>query len=99
MPGRLRLVAGLLAAPPWRRAPLLLRREPAVLLAVLGAAVVLGATAAATPLFASSVGSAALHLDTAKRCRPPSGHVWRGSPPRCQGSARPCSRWSVRSPP
>lgn len=62
-------MSGLLAAPPWRRAPLLLGREPAVLLAVVGAAVVLGATAAVTPLFASSVGSAAMDLDTAKRCR------------------------------
>jgi hypothetical protein len=43
-----------LAAAPWRRAPLLLLRSPAALLAVLFAGLVLGATAAATPLYVSS---------------------------------------------
>ena len=67
---------GLLAAPlvralrtrPWTRAPLLLRRQPAVLVAVAGAAAVLAATAAAPPLFASSVGTAALQRQVAARC-------------------------------
>jgi hypothetical protein len=40
-----------LGTAPWRRAPLLLRRSPAVLLAVLAAGLILGAAAAATPLF------------------------------------------------
>ncbi len=49
-----------LATRPWLLAPLLLRREPAVLLAVAAAAAVLGLTGAAAPLYASSVGTAAL---------------------------------------
>ncbi len=62
---------GLLAAlgtRPWTRAPLLLRRQPAVLLAVAGAAAVLATAAAAPPLFASTVGTAALQRQLASRC-------------------------------
>lgn len=53
---------------PWRRAPLLLLRRGSVLAAVLGAAAVLAASASATPLFLSSVGSAALHRQLEKGC-------------------------------
>src|SRR5829696_2603914 len=58
---------------PWRRAPLLLRRSPAVLLAVLAAGLILGAAAAATPLFLSSAANAALTRQIAERCPPTVG--------------------------
>jgi hypothetical protein len=58
---------------PWRRAPLLLRRSPAVLLAVLSAGLILGAAAAATPLFLSSAANAALTRQIAERCPPTVG--------------------------
>ena len=50
---------------PWRRAPLL-RRSPAVRLAVL----ILGAAAAATPLFLSSAANAALTRQIAEERSP-----------------------------
>ncbi len=56
----LRPPSSVLGTAPWRRAPLLLRRSPAVLLAVLAAGLILGAAAAATPLFLSSAANAAL---------------------------------------
>ena len=55
---------------PWRRAPLLLRRSPAVLLA---AGLILGAAAAATPLFLSSAANAALTRQIEERCPPTTG--------------------------
>jgi putative ABC transport system permease protein len=58
---------------PWRRAPLLLRRSPAVLLAVLAAGLILGAAAAATPLFLSSAANAALTRQIEERCPPTTG--------------------------
>ena len=58
---------------PWRRAPLLLRRSPAVLLAVLAAGLILGAAAAATPLFLSSAANAALTRQIRERCPPTAG--------------------------
>jgi hypothetical protein len=58
---------------PWRRAPLLLRRHPAVLLAVLAAGLILGAAAAATPLFLSSAANAALTRQIQERCPPTVG--------------------------
>lgn len=58
-----------LSTAPWRRAPLLLRGNPAVLLAVLFAGLVLGAATAVTPLFLSSVGNAALARQAAERCQ------------------------------
>ncbi len=57
-----------LATAPWRRAPLLLRRQPAVLSAVLLAGLILGAASAAVPLFESSVASAANAKQIAQRC-------------------------------
>jgi hypothetical protein len=62
-----------LTTAPWRRAPLLLRRSPAVLLAVLTAGLILGAAAAATPLFLSSAANAALTTQLAERCPPTAG--------------------------
>jgi putative ABC transport system permease protein len=59
---------GVLATAPWRRAPLLLRRQPAVLGAVLFAGLILGAASAADPLFESSVASAANAKQVAQRC-------------------------------
>jgi putative ABC transport system permease protein len=58
---------------PWRRAPLLLRRSPAVLLAVLAAGLILGAAAAATPLFLASASNAALTRQIQERCPPTVG--------------------------
>ena len=58
---------------PWRRAPLLLWRSPAVLVAVLAAGLILGAAAAATPLFLSSAANAALTRQIAERCPPTVG--------------------------
>ena len=46
--------------PAWLKAPLLLRRFPATLLSILGAAAILGTTTAAAPLLLSSAGNAAI---------------------------------------
>jgi putative ABC transport system permease protein len=62
-----------LGTAPWRRAPLLLRRSPAVLLAVLAAGLILGTAAAATPLFLSSAANAALARQIEERCPPTAG--------------------------
>jgi putative ABC transport system permease protein len=64
-----------LATAPWRRAPLLLRRQPAVLSAVLFAGLILGAAGAADPLFESSVASAANAKQIAQRCPATVGFV------------------------
>jgi len=65
---RLRAAIGLLALAPWRRAPLLLWRRPGVLATVAGACAVLSASAAAVPLFLSSVGTEAIAVQAAERC-------------------------------
>lgn len=81
---------GLLAAlgtRPWTRAPLLLRRQPAVLLAVAGAAAVLATAAAAPPLFASTVGTAALQRQLASRCGDDVAPYARDSAPLAAGVA------------
>jgi putative ABC transport system permease protein len=57
-----------LLATPWLRAPLLPRRSPAVLAAVLGAGLVLGTAAAATPVFLSSAGNAMQARQLGERC-------------------------------
>jgi putative ABC transport system permease protein len=64
-----------LATAPWRRAPLLLARQPAVLSAVLFAGLILGAASAAVPLFESSVASAANAKQIAQRCPATVGFV------------------------
>jgi putative ABC transport system permease protein len=69
----LRPPSTVLGTAPWRRAPLLLRRSPAVLLAVLAAGLILGAAAAATPLFLSSAANAALARQMEERCPPTYG--------------------------
>jgi putative ABC transport system permease protein len=62
-------VVSLLTAAPWRRAPLLLLRgNSAVVAALLFAGLILGAAAAATPLFLSSARNAALAEQLAQRC-------------------------------
>jgi putative ABC transport system permease protein len=60
---------GYLRLAPWRRAPLLLFRRPAVAIAIAVSAAVLGIAAAATPLFLSSAGNATLHLELAQGCQ------------------------------
>lgn len=65
---RFRAALGLLALAPWRRAPLLLWRRPGVLATVAGACAVLSASAAAVPLFLSSVGTEAIAVQAAERC-------------------------------
>jgi putative ABC transport system permease protein len=59
---------------PWRRAPLLLRRQPAVLAAVVFAGLILGAAAAAVPVFESSVASAAIATQIGQRCATTAGY-------------------------
>jgi putative ABC transport system permease protein len=54
---------------PWTRAPLLLLHQPAVLAAVAGGLLVLGAAIAAPPLFLSSAGNRALADQVAERCQ------------------------------
>lgn len=51
---------GVLRTAPWRRAPRLLLRRPAVLAAVAGTSALLAIAAASGPLFLSSAGAAAL---------------------------------------
>lgn len=60
---------GYLRLAPWRRAPLLLLRRPAVAVAIAVSAAVLGIAAAATPLFLSSAGNATLHLELSQGCQ------------------------------
>lgn len=58
----------MLTTPPFRRAPRLLFRRPAVLFSVIGAATILSIVAALTPLFLSSSSSAALLRELEGRC-------------------------------
>lgn len=60
--------ASLLLTPPWRRAPLLLLRQPFVFLAIVGAAAVLAMAAASGPLFLSTVGTAGFAAQAASTC-------------------------------
>jgi putative ABC transport system permease protein len=65
---RLRALFGWLANPAWARAPLLLRRFPGLLAAVLGAGFVLAAVSASQALFVSSAENQALHANLAGLC-------------------------------
>lgn len=58
----------MLRTPPFTRAVTLLRHQPAVLAAVVGAALIVGLVAAATPLFLSSAAAAALQRELDGRC-------------------------------
>ena len=58
----------MLTTPPFRRAPGLLIRRPAVLFSVIGTATILSLVAAMTPLFLSSASSAALLRELEGRC-------------------------------
>src|SRR5687767_492086 len=60
---------GVLSTSPWRRAPRLIWRQPAVVAAVAGGVLVLAAAAAATPLFLSSSRSAVQQRQVDGRCR------------------------------
>jgi putative ABC transport system permease protein len=68
-----RRAAATIGSAPWRRAPLLLLRRPAVLISAAGACLVLAASIAAVPLFLSSSGTAALERQAAERCAAASG--------------------------
>lgn len=68
MGARIRAARQTLASAPWRRAPLLLRHRPGVLATIAGACAVMVATAAAVPLFLSSVGTESVALQVAERC-------------------------------
>jgi putative ABC transport system permease protein len=68
-----RRAAATLTSAPWRRAPFLLLRRPAVLVSAAGACLVLAASVAAVPLFLSSSGTAALERQAAERCAAASG--------------------------
>lgn len=59
---------GALSTPPWRRAPLLLLRQPVVFLAIVGAAAVLAVAAASGPLFLSTIGTASFAAQAEQRC-------------------------------
>jgi len=57
-----------LTTPPWRRAPLLVGRSPALAIGVAVAAFVLGLAGASRPLFSASAGRASLHQDLEEGC-------------------------------
>ena len=58
----------IVATPPWRRAPLLVGRSPALAVGVAVAAFVLGLAGASRPLFSASAGRASLHQDLEEGC-------------------------------
>jgi putative ABC transport system permease protein len=62
------LPVGILGTAPWRRAPGLLLRRPAVLAAIAGTCALLAIAAASGPLFLSSAGAAALQRRVAAQC-------------------------------
>lgn len=59
---------GALTTAPWRRAPLLLLRQPVVFLAIVAATGILAIAAASGPLFLSTIGTASLHAQAVQRC-------------------------------
>jgi putative ABC transport system permease protein len=67
-PVRRRTGGGVILLPPWSRAPLLPFRQPAVILAVLGAALVLACASSSAALFLSSASSESLHRILAQHC-------------------------------
>ena len=70
---------------PWRRAPLLVLRHPAVLLAVAGTCALLAMAAASGPLFLSSVGAASLQGRVAEQCPEADRPAVSAPPGRVQG--------------
>lgn len=56
-------------SPPWRRAPLLVGRSPALAVGVAVAAFVLGLAGLSRPLFSASAGRASLQQDLEEGCR------------------------------
>lgn len=75
LPGapRRRSGGGTILLPPWTRAPLLPFRQPAVILAVVGAAAILACASASAALFLSSASSESLRRIVAAEC-PDAGH-------------------------
>ena len=65
---RRRSGGGIILLPPWTRAPLLPFRQPAVILAVLGAAAILACASASAALFLSSASSESLRRIVAAEC-------------------------------
>ena len=57
-----------LTSAPWRRAPILLRGRPGVLVTVAAACAVMTTSLAAVPLFLSSVGTESVALQASERC-------------------------------
>lgn len=68
MTRRLAAVWSTVSSAPWRRAPWLLWRNPGVVATVVGACAVMAAAASSVPLFASSVGTAAVAFQAEERC-------------------------------
>ncbi|HEY6746210.1 MAG TPA: FtsX-like permease family protein, partial [Mycobacteriales bacterium] len=67
-PPRPRSGGGVILLPPWTRAPFLPFRQPAVILAVLGAAAILACASASAALFLSSASSESLRRILAVQC-------------------------------
>ncbi len=65
---RRRSGGGTILLPPWTRAPLLPFRQPAVILAVVGAAAILACASASAALFLSSASSESLRRIVASEC-------------------------------
>ncbi|MBA2388929.1 MAG: FtsX-like permease family protein [Geodermatophilaceae bacterium] len=59
---------GVILLPPWTRAPLLSLGQPAVILAVLGAAAILACASSSAALFLSSAASESLRVQLAAEC-------------------------------
>jgi putative ABC transport system permease protein len=59
---------GAVTTAPWRRAPLLLLRQPVVFFAIVGAAAILAVAAASGPLFLSTIGTASFTAQAEQRC-------------------------------
>ena len=74
-------MTSVLRSAPWRRAPVLFLKQPAVALVVGTTALILGVSAAAAPLYLASVGSASVSLQMAQRCVSSLGDVAVGSGP------------------
>lgn len=66
---------------PWARAPVMIWRQPTVVLAVLAAAVLVALPAAAISLFLSSAGTETLQKQTSAACEWAVGAQWQGQLP------------------
>ena len=96
-------MTSVLRSAPWRRAPVLFLKQPAVALVVGATAIILGVSAAAAPLYLASVGSASVSLQMAQRCVSSLGDVAVGSGPlsgvgQAQGSLKTLSAHRSHQP-